>query len=48
LLGIHSPPGEFKTLLKVYSKLAHDALVKDDAAILEAVSARQTGHEFFC
>ncbi|KAH3988341.1 hypothetical protein HBH51_000510 [Parastagonospora nodorum] len=40
-LGIHSPPGEFKSLLKVYSKLAHDALVKDDAAILEAVmSAR--------
>ncbi|EAT89133.2 hypothetical protein SNOG_03928 [Parastagonospora nodorum SN15] len=40
-LGIHSPPGEFKSLLKVYSKLAHDALVKDDTAILEAVmSAR--------
>lgn len=38
-LGIHSPSGEFKTLLKVYSKLAHDALVKDDAVILEAVSA---------
>ncbi|KAH7069501.1 hypothetical protein FB567DRAFT_540259 [Paraphoma chrysanthemicola] len=37
LLGIHSPPAEFKTLLKVYSKLAHDALVKDDAIILEAV-----------
>lgn len=36
-LGIHSPPGEFKTLLKVYSKLAHDALVKDDAVILDAV-----------
>jgi phosphatidylinositol 4-kinase len=38
ILGIHSPPGEFKTLLKVYSKLAHDALVKDDDVILEAVS----------
>jgi phosphatidylinositol 4-kinase len=37
-LGVHSPPAEFKTLLKVYSKLAHDALVKDDAVILEAVS----------
>jgi phosphatidylinositol 4-kinase len=36
-LGIHSPPGEFKTLLKVYSKLAHDALVKDDTVVLEAV-----------
>jgi phosphatidylinositol 4-kinase len=54
-LGIHSPPGEFKTLLKVYSKLAHDALVKDDDVILEAVSAlicwvwyvanRAAGHE---
>jgi phosphatidylinositol 4-kinase len=38
-LGIHSPPGEFKTLLKVYAKLAHDALVKDDVVILEAVSS---------
>jgi phosphatidylinositol 4-kinase len=37
-LGIHSPPAEFKTLLKVYSKLAHDALVKDDTVVLDAVS----------
>jgi phosphatidylinositol 4-kinase len=37
-LGIHSPTGEFKTLLKVYTKLAHDALVKDDGVTLEAVS----------
>jgi phosphatidylinositol 4-kinase len=37
ILGIHSPSAEFKTLLKVYAKLAHDALVKDDAVILEAV-----------
>jgi phosphatidylinositol 4-kinase len=37
-LGIHSPPGEFRTLLKVYTKLSHDALVSDDAAKLEAVS----------
>lgn len=54
-LGIHSPPAEFKTLLKVYSKLAHDALVKDDVVILEAVSNdkfsskldadRHAGHE---
>jgi phosphatidylinositol 4-kinase len=39
LLGIHSPPGEFKSLLKLYSKLAHDALVKDDSTLLQAVSA---------
>ena len=38
LLGIHSPPGEFRSLLKFYSKLCHDALVKDDEAALEAVS----------
>jgi phosphatidylinositol 4-kinase len=38
ILGIHSGPGEFRSLLKLYSKLAHDALVKDDLAILEAVS----------
>jgi phosphatidylinositol 4-kinase len=38
-LGIHSPPGEFRTLLKVYTKLSHDALVSDDAATLEAVSS---------
>lgn len=37
-LGVHSPPGEFKSLLKVYSKLVHDALVKDDTATVEAVS----------
>ncbi len=38
LLGIHSPPGEFRSLLKFYSRLCHDALVKDDVAALEAVS----------
>jgi phosphatidylinositol 4-kinase len=37
-LGIHSPPGEFRNLLKVYTKLSHDALVSDDVATLEAVS----------
>jgi phosphatidylinositol 4-kinase len=41
-LGIHSPPGEFRTLLKVYTKLTHDALVSDDAATLEAVSPTST------
>ncbi|KAH9860737.1 hypothetical protein J1614_012069 [Plenodomus biglobosus] len=40
-LGVHSPPGEFKSLLKIYSKLCHDALVNEDTATLEAViSAR--------
>lgn len=38
LLGIHSGHGEFRLLLKSYSKLCHDALVKDDSATLEAVS----------
>ena len=38
LLGIYSPPGEFRSLLKFYSKLCHDALVKDDVVALEAVS----------
>lgn len=38
LLGVHSPPGEFRSLLKFYSKLCHDALVKDDVATLDAVS----------
>ncbi|KAF2265626.1 phosphatidylinositol 4-kinase-like protein STT4 [Lojkania enalia] len=37
LLGIHSGDGEFRALLKLYSKLCHDALVKDDLIILEAV-----------
>jgi phosphatidylinositol 4-kinase len=41
-LGVHSPPGEFKTLLKVYSKLAHEALVNDDTVKLEAVSMVQS------
>ncbi|KAF2832232.1 hypothetical protein CC86DRAFT_313123 [Ophiobolus disseminans] len=36
-LGIHSPPGEFKTLLKAYSRYAHDAIVRDDAITLEAI-----------
>lgn len=38
-LGIHSPPGEFRALLKLYSRLSHDAIAKDDHAMLEAVSA---------
>lgn len=37
-LGVHSPPGEFKSLLKLYSKLCHDALIHEDTATLDAVS----------
>ncbi|KAF2178530.1 hypothetical protein K469DRAFT_802757 [Zopfia rhizophila CBS 207.26] len=37
LLGIYSGPGDFRSLLKLYSKLCHDALIKDDPATLEAV-----------
>jgi len=43
-LGIHSPPGEFRSLLKVYSRLCHDALVTDDAAQVEAVCVIGTEH----
>lgn len=39
LLGIHTTPAEFRSLLKVYSTLCHDALVKDDVATLDAVGA---------
>lgn len=38
LLGIHSSPGEFRSLLNLYSRLCHDALLKDDRFTLEAVS----------
>lgn len=38
LLGIHTPPAEFRSLLKLYSTLCHDALVKDDVVTLDAVS----------
>ena len=37
LLGIHTPPAEFRSLLKLYSTLCHDALVKDDVVTLDAV-----------
>lgn len=43
LLGIHTPPAEFRSLLKLYSKLCHDSLIKDDAATMEAVSAVSRG-----
>ena len=38
LLGIHTPPAEFRSLLKLYATLCHDALVKDDVITLDAVS----------
>ncbi|PVI01342.1 hypothetical protein DM02DRAFT_613746 [Periconia macrospinosa] len=37
LLGIHSGIAEFRALLKLYNKLCHDALLKDDHVTLEAV-----------
>jgi phosphatidylinositol 4-kinase len=37
-LGIHAGRGDFKLLLKLYTKLCHDAILKDDSATLEAVS----------
>lgn len=45
LLGIHSGPNELKSLLKLYSKITHEALLRDDQhgpLMLEAVmNARQ-------
>jgi phosphatidylinositol 4-kinase len=38
ILGIHSGAGEFRTLLKLYLKLCHDAILKGDTGTLEAVS----------
>ncbi|ORY12140.1 phosphatidylinositol 4-kinase-like protein STT4 [Clohesyomyces aquaticus] len=41
LLGVHSGPNELRSLLKLYSKLSGDALLKNDQATLEAImSAR--------
>lgn len=37
LLGAHSGPGELRALLKLYSKLARDAIVQDNHILLEAV-----------
>lgn len=37
LLGIYTPPAEFRSLLKLYNTLCHDALIKDDVVTLEAV-----------
>ena len=37
LLGVYSGPSELRSLLKLYSRLSHDSLVKNDVAMLEAV-----------
>ncbi|KAF1996104.1 hypothetical protein P154DRAFT_525820 [Amniculicola lignicola CBS 123094] len=37
LLGIHSGPGEFRSLLKLYARLSHDSLVENDQGTLDAV-----------
>jgi phosphatidylinositol 4-kinase len=37
ILGMQSGAGEFRLLLKLYSKLSHDALIKGDLATLDAV-----------
>lgn len=38
LLGAHSGPGELRALLKLYSKIARDAIVQDNVILLDAVS----------
>jgi phosphatidylinositol 4-kinase len=45
-LGSHTPPAEFRTLLKLYSKICHDALVKDDALMLDAVGTTDLSLNF--
>ncbi|KAF2499808.1 phosphatidylinositol 4-kinase-like protein STT4 [Lophium mytilinum] len=37
LLGIHSGSSELRSLLKLYVKLTHDALIEDDTATVDAV-----------
>ncbi|KAF1953865.1 phosphatidylinositol 4-kinase-like protein STT4 [Byssothecium circinans] len=37
LLGIHSGITEFRALLKLYNRICHDALIKDDQVTLDAV-----------
>jgi phosphatidylinositol 4-kinase len=45
LLGLQSGPSELKTLLKLYDKLSHDAIVKGDSATIEAVSGNYSSHQ---
>jgi phosphatidylinositol 4-kinase A len=37
ILGVHSAVSELRSLLKLYSKLCHDALVEDNTTLLDAV-----------
>jgi phosphatidylinositol 4-kinase A len=37
ILAVHSDPSDFRALLKLYSKLCHDALVKDNILIVDAI-----------
>jgi phosphatidylinositol 4-kinase len=37
ILGVHSAPSDLRSLLRLYSKLCHDALVTDNTTILDAV-----------
>ena len=43
LLGIYTPPAEFRSLLKLYNTLCHDALIKDDVVTLEAIRVVRLG-----
>lgn len=38
ILAVHSAPNDLRTLLKLYSRLCHDALVNDNVSTLEAVT----------
>ncbi|KAF2842827.1 hypothetical protein M501DRAFT_32254 [Patellaria atrata CBS 101060] len=42
LLGIHSGLNEFRSLLKLYSKICQDALMQKNALVLEAVMSART------
>jgi phosphatidylinositol 4-kinase len=42
LLAIHSGPSELRSLLKLYVKLSHDALVEDDTATIDAVRGKSS------
>jgi phosphatidylinositol 4-kinase len=39
ILGVHSAPTDLRSLLRLYSKLCHDALVTDNQIVLDAVSS---------
>jgi phosphatidylinositol 4-kinase len=37
VLGVHSAPGEFKSLLKFYARICHEALLQENYVLLDAV-----------